>query len=101
VRVARFVTERRFRVGGPLSPEELKAMSRMFVRASGEVGTGFRWIRAYVTEGAVVSECIAMESAQVRAHAERVGFGDMASIVEVIAVIDPETAEDQAEEDET
>jgi hypothetical protein len=82
-------------------PEELKAMARIFVRESGEVGTGFRWIRSYVTEGAVVSECIAKDGAQVREHGERVGFGDVSSIVEVIAVIDPETAGDQLEDDQT
>ena len=99
--MARFVTEHRFQVAEGLVPEELEAMARIFVRASGEVGTGFRWIRAYVTDGAVVSECISNNRAQVREHGERVGFGDLSSIVEVIAVINPETAGNQLEDDQT
>ncbi|MGH2779792.1 MAG: nickel-binding protein [Actinomycetota bacterium] len=98
--MARFVTERKFEVAGNLTREELKAIARMFTRASGETGNGFRWLRAYVTEGGVLYDCIAEESDQVREHAERVGFGELGSIVEVVAVIGPDTAEDSVREDQ-
>jgi hypothetical protein len=97
--MGRFLTEHRFKIAGALSREESISISRMFVRAADEVGPGFRWIRAYVTEVGVLSDCIANDGAQAREHAEKVASGDLVNVIEVVAVIDPDTAKQSVEEE--
>jgi hypothetical protein len=91
--MTRFVTEHKFQLASDLSPEELSAIARMFLRASDEVGRGFRWLGAYVTEDGVLSDCIAEERSHALEHAEKVASGELINVLQVLAVIDRSTAE--------
>lgn len=88
----RYVIERDIPGAGKLSAAELKAISQKSCSVLGDLGPQIQWQQSYVTGDKVYCVYIAPNEDLVREHASRGGF-PANRVSEVMAVIDPVTAE--------
>ena len=88
----RFVIEREIPGAGKLSAAELKGISQKSCSVLGAMGPQIQWQHSYVTGDKVYCVYIAPDEATVREHARQGGF-PANRVSEVVAVIDPTTAE--------
>lgn len=88
----RFVIEREIPGAGDLPPAELQAIARKSCSVLDNLGPQIQWVQSYVTGDKVYCVYIAPDAEMIREHARQGGFpADRVS--EVVAVIDPVTAE--------
>ena len=88
----KYVIERDIPGVGKLAPEELKAISMKSCGVLSGMGPQIQWLQSYVTGDKIYCVYIAPNEAMVREHAAQGGF-PANRVSEVIAVIDPTTAE--------
>ena len=88
----RFVIEREIPGAGKLGAAELKGISQKSCSVLGAMGPQIQWQHSYVTGDKVYCVYIAPDEATVREHARQGGF-PANRVSEVVAVIDPTTAE--------
>lgn len=87
-----YVIEREIPNAGNLTPEELKAISKISCGALKELGPKIQWVHSYVTGNKIYCIYKAENEELVREHAKRGNF-PANSIAEVAAIISPATAE--------
>jgi hypothetical protein len=92
----KYVIERDIPGAGSLSPAELAAVSRKSCSVIGALGPQIQWVQSFVTADKVYCVYIAPNEALIREHARQGGF-PANRVSEVMAVIDPVTAEAPAE----
>ena len=88
----KYVIERDIAGAGKLSPQELKTISQTSCGVLSAMGPQIQWLQSYVTGDKIYCVYIAPNEAMVREHAAQGGFPANA-VSEVIAVIDPTSAE--------
>lgn len=88
----RYVIERNIPGAGKLSPAELHAISQKSCGVLSNLGPQIQWQQSYVTGDKVYCVYIAPNEELVREHARQGGF-PADSVSQVVAVIDPTTAE--------
>jgi hypothetical protein len=88
----KYVIERDIPAAGKLSAPELKAISQKSCGVLSKMGPQIQWLQSYVTGDKVYCVYIAPDEKAVREHARQGGF-PANRVSEVIAVIDPTTAE--------
>jgi hypothetical protein len=88
----RFVIEREMPGAGSLSPEELQAASQTSCSVLRNLGPQIQWVNSYVTGDKIYCVYIAPNKELIAEHAKQGGF-PANKISEVLAVIDPTTAE--------
>jgi hypothetical protein len=88
----RFVIEREMPGAGSLSPEELQAASQTSCGVLRNLGPQIQWVNSYVTGDKIYCVYIAPNKELIAEHAKQGGF-PANKISEVLAVIDPTTAE--------
>ena len=88
----KYVIERTIPGAGKLTGEELQAISAKSVGVIEELAPGLQWVHSYVTDDKIYCVYNAADADIVREHARRGGFpADV--VAQVVAVIDPTTAE--------
>jgi len=88
----KYVIERTIPGAGKLTGEELQAISAKSVGVIDKLGPGVQWVHSYVTGDKIYCVYNAKDAEVVREHARLGGFpADVVS--QVVAVIDPTTAE--------
>jgi hypothetical protein len=88
----KYVIEREIPDAGKLSTEQLKAISQTSCGVLNNMGPQIQWVQSYVTGDKIYCVYIAPNEDMVREHARQGGFPANA-VSEVMAVIDPTTAE--------
>jgi hypothetical protein len=88
----KYVIEREIPDAGKLSPADLKAISQKSCGVLQGLGPQIQWLQSYVTGDKIYCVYIAPDEATVRDHARQGGF-PANRVSEVVAVIDPTTAE--------
>lgn len=88
----KYVVEREIPGAGNLTSEQLKAISRTSCGVLSNIGPQIQWVHSYVTADKVYCVYIAPNKDMVRDHANQGGF-PANSVSEVMAIIDPTTAE--------
>ena len=88
----KYVIERDIPGAGKLSPEELKGISQTSCGVLNDMGPQIQWIHSYVTGDKIYCLYHAPSEQMVREHAQRGGF-PANRVSEVVAIIDPTTAE--------
>ena len=88
----RYVIERNIPGAGKLSPAELRAVSQKSCGVLSNLGPQIQWQQSYVTGDKIYCVYIAPNEELVREHARQGGF-PADSVSQVVAVIDPITAE--------
>lgn len=88
----KYVIERDIPNAGALSPAELQAISQRSCAVLQQLGPTIQWVQSYVTEDKITCVYIAPNAEVIREHARRGGF-PADRVLEVVAVIDPTTAE--------
>ena len=88
----RYVIEREIPGAGQLPPAELQAISQKSCSVIGALGPQIQWVQSFVTADKVYCVYIAPNEELVREHARQGGF-PANRVSEVMAVIDPVTAE--------
>jgi hypothetical protein len=88
----KYIIERDIPGAGKLSSQELKAISQKSCGVLSEMGPRIRWLQSYVTGDKVYCVYIAPDEEMVREHARQGGF-PANRVSEVVAVMDPTTAE--------
>lgn len=91
----KYVIEREIPGAGKLSPAELRAISQKSCNVIGALGPQIQWVQSFVTADKVYCVYIAPDEDLVREHARQGGF-PANRVSEVMAVIDPVTAEPAA-----
>jgi hypothetical protein len=91
----KYVIEREIPGAGKLSPGELRAISQKSCNVIGALGPQIQWVQSFVTADKVYCVYIAPDEDLVREHARQGGF-PANRVSEVMAVIDPVTAEPAA-----
>jgi cell division inhibitor SulA len=92
----KFIIEREIPNAGALSPAELQAISQRSCGVLQQLGPSIQWVQSYVTEDKITCVYIAPNAELIREHAKRGGF-PADRVLEVVAVIDPTTAESTEE----
>lgn len=92
----KFVIEREIPGAGNLSEAELRAVSQTSCGVLEKMGPQIQWVQSYVTGDKVYCVYIAPNEELIREHARLGGF-PANRISQVVAVIDPTTAEGAAE----
>lgn len=88
----KYVIERTIPGAGNLSADELQGISAKSVGVIKDLGPGVQWVHSYVTGDKIYCVYNATDADIIREHARCGGFpADVVS--EVVAVIDPTTAE--------
>ena len=88
----KYVIERTIPGAGELTAEELQGISAKSVGVIEDLGPRVQWVHSYVTGDKIYCVYNAKDADIVREHAQRGGFpADV--VAEVVAVIDPITAE--------
>lgn len=88
----KYVIERTIPGAGNLSADELQGISAKSVGVIRDLGPGVQWVQSYVTGDKIYCVYNATDADIIREHARCGGFpADVVS--EVVAVIDPTTAE--------
>lgn len=88
----KYVIERDWPGVGPLSPEELHAMSSKSLGILRELGPDIQWVQSYVTGDKIYCVYIASSPELIEEHALCAGI-PVTRISEVQAIIDPATGE--------
>jgi hypothetical protein len=88
----KFVIEREIPNAGKLSPQDLKTISQKSCGVLSKLGPQIQWVQSYVTNDKIYCVYIAPNEQMVREHAKLGGF-PANSVVRVMTVIDPTTAE--------
>ncbi len=88
----KYVIEREIPGAGQLSTAELHAISQKSCSVLSDLGPQIQWVQSFVTGDKVYCVYIAPNEELVREHAQRGGF-PANRVSEVMAVIDPVTAE--------
>ncbi len=88
----KFVIEREIPGAGKLTPQELKGVAQKSCSVLDEMGPRIQWVQSYVTDDKVYCIYQAPDEGTVREHARRGGF-PANSVLRVLTVIDPSTAE--------
>jgi hypothetical protein len=88
----KYVIERDIPGAGKLSAEELKNISQTSCAVLNDMGPQIQWIHSYVTGDKIYCLYRAANEQMVRDHAQQGGF-PANRVSEVIATIDPTTAE--------
>lgn len=88
----KYVIEREIPEGGKLTGEQLKGISQTSCGVLSKMGSQIQWLQSYVTGNKIYCVYIAPNEDMVREHAKQGGF-PANSVSEVVAVIDPTTAE--------
>jgi len=88
----KFVIEREIPNAGKLSPQDLKTISQKSCGVLSKLGPQIQWVQSYVTNDKIYCVNIAPNEQMVREHAKLGGF-PANSVVRVMTVIDPTTAE--------
>ena len=88
----KYVIERNIPGAGKLSADELKAISQKSCGVLRSMGSEIQWVQSYVTPDKIYCVYIAPNEQMVREHAKLGGF-PANSVVRVMTVIDPTTAE--------
>jgi Protein of unknown function (DUF4242) len=88
----KFIIEREIPNAAALSPAELKAIAQRSCAALQQLGACIQWVQSFVTEDKITCVYIASSAEVVRAHARLGGF-PADRVLEVVATIDPMTAE--------
>jgi hypothetical protein len=88
----KYVIEREIPGAGKLSAEQLKSISQTSCGVLTNMGPQIQWINSYVTADKIYCVYIAPNEDMVREHASQGGF-PANSVSEVMAIIDPTTAE--------
>ena len=88
----KYVIEREIPGAGNLTSEQLKGISQTSCNVLTNMGPQIQWVQSYVTGDKVYCVYIAPNEEMVREHAKQGGF-PANSVSEVVAIIDPTTAE--------
>ena len=88
----KYVIEREIPGAGQLSAEQLKGISQTSCGVLSNMGPQIQWQQSYVTGDKIYCVYIAPNEEMVREHARQGGF-PANSVSEVMAIIDPSTAE--------
>ena len=88
----KFLIERDIPNAGAFSGDELKVISRRSCDVLKQMGPSIQWVQSYVTEDRITCVYIAPNADWLREHARLGGF-PADRIHEVVAIIDPTTAE--------
>jgi hypothetical protein len=87
----RFLIERDLPGAGALSPGDLQGIARKSCDVLHDLGPDIQWVHSYVTKDKITCIYLAPNADIIREHAKRGGF-PATRVEEVVAVIDPETA---------
>jgi len=88
----KYVIEREIPGAGKLTGEQLKGISQTSCGVLSKMGSQIQWLQSYVTGDKIYCVYIAPNEDMVREHARQGGF-PANSVSEVVAIIDPTTAE--------
>lgn len=88
----KYVIEREIPEAGKLTGEQLKGISQTSCGVLSKMGSQIQWLQSYVTGDKIYCVYIAPNEDMVREHAKQGGF-PANSVSEVVAIIDPTTAE--------
>jgi len=88
----KFIIEREIPNAGALSASELTAIAQKSCSVLRELGSEIQWVQSYVTEDKITCVYIASSAELIREHARRGGF-PADRVLEIAAIIDPTTAE--------
>ncbi|MPS65276.1 DUF4242 domain-containing protein [Chryseobacterium sp.] len=88
----KYVIEREIPEAGKLTGEQLKGISQTSCGVLSKMGSQIQWLQSYVTGDKIYCVYIAPNEEMIREHARQGGF-PANSVSEVVAVIDPTTAE--------
>lgn len=88
----RYLIERELPGAGQLSQSELRDIAKTSNEVLAGMGGRAHWVESYVTENAITCVYLADGPETIREHAGGGGF-PVTNIREVVAVIDPQTAE--------
>jgi hypothetical protein len=88
----KYVIEREMPGVGDLSAEQLRGAAQGSCGVIAEMGPQIQWVQSYVTGETIYCIYIAPDEATVREHARRGGL-PAGRVAEVVAIIDPTTAE--------
>ncbi len=88
----KYIIEREIPGAGNLTAEQLKGISQTSCGVLRNLGPEIQWVQSYVTGDKIYCVYIAPNEELVREHASQGGF-PANSVSEVMAVIDPTTAE--------
>jgi len=88
----KYVIEREISGAGKLTGEQLKGISQTSCGVLSKMGSQIQWLQSYVTGDKIYCVYIAPNEDMVREHARQGGF-PANSVSEVVAIIDPTTAE--------
>ena len=91
----KYIIEREMPGIGKLSPEEIQAASRKSRSVLEKLGPSVQWVHSYVTDDKLYCVYIAPNEEAIREHA-RLGNFPANRISQVVAMIDPTTAEGAA-----
>jgi hypothetical protein len=87
----RYLVERKLPGAGNLTPDELKEISKTSVEVISGLGKSYSWVQSFVTEDKIYCIHEAASVEDIREHAKQGNF-PVHKIEEIIAVIDPDTA---------
>ncbi|PJJ67892.1 DUF4242 domain-containing protein [Chryseobacterium geocarposphaerae] len=88
----KYVIEREIPEAGKLTGEQLKGISQTSCGVLSKMGSQIQWLQSYVTGDKIYCVYIAPNEDMVWEHAKQGGF-PANSVSEVVAIIDPTTAE--------
>jgi hypothetical protein len=88
----KYLIEREIPNAGALSAADLAAIARRSCGVLQQLGPGIQWVQSFVTEDKITCTYIADNVELIREHASLGGF-PADHILEVMATIDPTTAE--------
>ena len=88
----KYVIEREIPEADKLTGEQLKGISQTSCGVLSKMGSQIQWLQSYVTGDKIYCVYIAPNEDMVREHAKQGGF-PANSVSEVVAIIDPTTAE--------
>jgi hypothetical protein len=91
----KYLIEREIPNAGALSPAELQGISKKSCAVLQNLGPSIQWIESYVTEDKITCVYIAPNAEIIREHARQGGF-PATHVLEILATIDPLTAETHA-----
>jgi hypothetical protein len=88
----KYIIEREIPDAAAMSAADLRALARRSCSVLRGMGPGIQWVKSFVTEDKITCIYVADAPELVREHARRGGF-PADRVLEVMAVIDPVTAE--------
>jgi hypothetical protein len=91
----KFLIEREIPNAGALSSTDLKNIAKKSCSVLRELGADIQWVQSYVTEDKITCVYISTNMDLIREHARRGGF-PADRVLEIAAIIDPTTSEDNA-----